>query len=143
MPRRRFELPEKRQGRGFSYRQGPAPDARGDLVRGGDKRLIRRAEKQGFVDELFEDEDQVEARRRKRLAWAQRGIAAVITLPFAIWIAVEGTGTFFPQYAWLLPLAGAYYLGLRIGGVVVRGWTKAREQRLELPHELDDNPRDT
>ena len=138
MPRR-FELPEKRQGRGFKYRQGPAPDSRGDLVRGDEGRLIRRAEKPGFVDELFEDDDQRDRRRRRRLAWAQRGIAALITLPFAIWIAVEGTGTYFPRYAWLLPLAGAYYLGLRIGGVVVRGWTRAKEQKLELPHEpLDD-----
>ena len=86
-----------------------------------------------------EDEEVLEKRRRIRLQWAQRGIAVLVTLPFAIWIALDGTGTYFPRYAWLLPLAGAYYLGLRIGGVVVRGWIKAREQRLELPHApLDD-----
>lgn len=115
---RRFEMPEKRQGRGYAYRQCRAPEKAGVL---------------------FEDEQVLEKRRRRRLGWTQRGIAALITLPFAVWIAMEGTGTYFPRYAWLLPLAGAYYLGLRIGGVVVRGWTKAREQRLELPHEpLDD-----
>jgi len=138
MPSRRFELPENRLGRGYEYRQGATPDKAGDLIRSG-KPLIRRAEKEGLVDELFEDEEVLEKRRRIRLQWAQRGIAVLVTLPFAIWIALDGTGTYFPRYAWLLPLAGAYYLGLRIGGVVVRGWIKAGEQRLELPHApLDD-----
>ncbi len=122
---RRFEVPEKR----------------GDPLSSG-KPLIPRAEKPGFADELLADEAdeaKTEKSRRRRLAWVQRGIAALITLPFAIWIALEGTGTYFPRYAWLLPLAGAYYLGLRIGGVAVNGWTRAREQRLEPPHEpLDD-----
>jgi len=138
MAPRRFEVPEKREGRGYEYRQGQAPNTRGDMLREG-KPLIRRAEKQGFAEEILADDEAIEKRRRARLAWVQRGIAALVTLPFAIWIALDGTGTYFPRYAWLLPLAGAYYLGLRIGGVVVRGWVKAKEQRLELPHPpLDD-----
>ena len=138
MSGRRFEVPENRQGRGYAYRQGAAPDTGRDRLHSG-KPLIRRAERHGMAEELFEDEEILQKRRRARLAWVQRGIAALITLPFAVWIAMEGTGTYFPRYAWLLPLAGAYYLGLRIGGVAVRGWANAREQRLELPHApLDD-----
>jgi hypothetical protein len=59
-------------------------------------------------------------------ARGQHLIAALITIPFAIWIAVEGTRGYFPLYAWALPLAAAYYLGMRIGREVVRGWVRSR-----------------
>jgi hypothetical protein len=62
----------------------------------------------------------------KAAARGQHAIAALITVPFAIWIAVEGTRGYFPFYAWAIPLAAAYYLGMRIGREVVRGWVRSR-----------------
>ena len=56
----------------------------------------------------------------------QHAIALLVTIPFAIWIAVEGTRGYFPLYAWAIPLAAAYYLGMRIGREVVRGWVRSR-----------------
>lgn len=57
--------------------------------------------------------------------WTPHFIAAGITIPFAIWIALsEFQGVLSPT-AWLLPLAAAYYLGLRIGREVVRGVRRA------------------
>ena len=64
----------------------------------------------------------------KTAARGQHFIAASITLPFAIWIAVEGTRGYFPVYAWAIPLAAAYYLGMRIGREVVRGWVRSRRE---------------
>ena len=61
-------------------------------------------------------------------ARGQHLIAALITIPFAIWIAVEGTRGYFPLYAWAIPLAAAYYLGMRIGREVVRGWVRSRRE---------------
>jgi hypothetical protein len=55
----------------------------------------------------------------------QHAIALLVTIPFAIWIAVEGTRGYFPLYAWAIPLAAAYYLGMRIGREVVRGWVRS------------------
>jgi uncharacterized protein YbaR (Trm112 family) len=60
---------------------------------------------------------------------AKRGqhlIAALITLPFLIWIVVEGTEGVLPSYAWILPLLAAYYLGSRIGRVLIRGFMRAK-----------------
>lgn len=62
----------------------------------------------------------------KAAARGQHAVAALITVPFAIWIAVEGTRGYFPLYAWAIPLAAAYYLGMRIGREVVRGWVRSR-----------------
>lgn len=62
----------------------------------------------------------------KTAARGQHIIALLVTLPFAIWIAVEGTRGYFPLYAWVIPLAAAYYLGMRIGREVVRGWVRSR-----------------
>lgn len=62
----------------------------------------------------------------KTAARGQHVIALLVTLPFAIWIAVEGTRGYFPLYAWVIPLAAAYYLGMRIGREVVRGWVRTR-----------------
>jgi len=56
-------------------------------------------------------------------------IAAIITVPFAIWILRLDRGDFLPQAAWVLPLAAAYYLGLRIGREVVKGYTQWRGTR--------------
>lgn len=60
---------------------------------------------------------------------ARRGqhlIAAAITLPFLVWILVEGTGTVLPIYAWALPLLAAYYLGSRIGRVLIRNYLRSQ-----------------
>ena len=62
----------------------------------------------------------------KTAARGQHLIAFLVTLPFAIWIAVEGTRGYFPVYAWAIPLAAAYYLGMRIGREIVRGWVRSR-----------------
>ncbi len=56
----------------------------------------------------------------------KHAIALLVTAPFAVWIAVEGTRGYFPLYAWVIPLAAAYYLGMRIGREVVRGWLRSR-----------------
>ncbi|MFO7586907.1 MAG: hypothetical protein R6X22_02450 [Gemmatimonadota bacterium] len=61
-------------------------------------------------------------------ARGQHVIALLVTLPFAIWIVREGTRGYFPLYAWAIPLAAAYYLGMRIGREVVRGWTRSRRR---------------
>lgn len=50
----------------------------------------------------------------------------LITVPFAAWIALEGNFGVLPLYAWLFPLAAAYYLGYRIGREVARGWVRWR-----------------
>ena len=59
--------------------------------------------------------------------WIPHLIAAAITIPFAIWIALSDIRGVLAPAAWLLPLAGAYYLGLRIGREVVRGMRRARD----------------
>ncbi len=61
-----------------------------------------------------------------KAARGQHGIALLVTLPFAVWIAVQGRRGYFPLYAWAIPLAAAYYLGMRIGREVVRGWVRSR-----------------
>lgn len=60
-------------------------------------------------------------------------IAAAIVLPFAIWIVLGGQFAVLPAYAWLLPLAAAYYLGYRIGREVIRGYYRWRRARSALP----------
>lgn len=57
-------------------------------------------------------------RARRRAHW----VAIGITAPFALWILVEGRFGVLPRWAWLLPLAVAYYLGHRIGREVIRGY---------------------
>ena len=64
----------------------------------------------------------------KKASRGQHLIALLVTVPFAIWIAVEGTRGYFPLYAWAIPLAAAYYLGMRIGREVVRGWVRSRRE---------------
>ena len=62
----------------------------------------------------------------RRARRGQHLIAALITLPFAVWILVEGTGGVLPGYAWALPLLAAYYLGSRIGRVLIRNYLRSR-----------------
>lgn len=62
----------------------------------------------------------------RRARRGQHLIAALITLPFFIWILVEGTGGVLPTYAWALPLLAAYYLGSRIGRVLIRNYLRSR-----------------
>lgn len=52
-------------------------------------------------------------------------VAALITLPFLVWILVEGTGSVLPTYAWALPLLAAWYLGSRIGRVLFRNYLRS------------------
>ena len=66
----------------------------------------------------------------RRARHGQHLIAALITLPFLLWILSEGTGTVLPAYAWALPLVAAYYLGSRIGRVLIRSYL--RSQRDEV-----------
>jgi hypothetical protein len=58
--------------------------------------------------------------------WTPHLVAAAVTIPFAIWIATSDIQGVLSPTAWLLPLAAAYYLGLRIGREVVRGIRRAR-----------------
>lgn len=61
---------------------------------------------------------------RRRMKRGRHLIAALITLPFAIWILTLDRGGTLSQAVWLLPLAAAYYLGLRIGREVVKGFVR-------------------
>lgn len=65
-------------------------------------------------------------RLERRVRLAQHLVALLVTLPFLVWILLEGTRGFLPRYAWLIPLAAAYYLGMRIGRELARGIMRAR-----------------
>ncbi len=65
-------------------------------------------------------------RMLRRLRIGRHAIAALVLLPFAIWVVRVEKLDFLPPLAWLLPLAAAYYLGLRIGGEVVKGYHRWR-----------------
>lgn len=69
----------------------------------------------------------VELERRTRKA--PHLFAAGIVLPFAVWILLGGRFGVLPPYAWLLPLAAAYYLGYRIGRELVKGYARWRRTR--------------
>lgn len=60
------------------------------------------------------------------LRWLPHGIAAAVTIPFAVWVALGDTSGVLRTAAWGLPLAAAYYLGLRIGREVTKGVIRAR-----------------
>jgi hypothetical protein len=62
----------------------------------------------------------------RRARRGQHLIAGLITLPFLLWILIEGTGGVLPTYAWALPLLAAYYLGSRIGVVLIKGYLRAK-----------------
>ena len=61
----------------------------------------------------------------RKVRRGQYVVAALITLPFLVWIIVEGTGTVLPTYAWALPLLASWYLGSRIGRVLVRNYLRS------------------
>jgi hypothetical protein len=73
--------------------------------------------------------------------WLPHLIAAGITVPFAVWIVVGGTSGVLPTAAWALPLAGAYYLGLRIGREVTKGIMRARGESTDRA-PVSDNGED-
>jgi len=62
----------------------------------------------------------------RKVRKGQYVVAALITLPFLVWILVEGTGTVLPTYAWALPLLASWYLGSRIGRVLARNYLRNR-----------------
>ncbi|MCG8466702.1 MAG: hypothetical protein MJB57_00630 [Gemmatimonadetes bacterium] len=68
-------------------------------------------------------------RMRKRMAVWRHVVAALVVLPFGIWILRLDRLEFLPQAAWLLPLGAAYYLGFRIGREVVKGYSRWRRSR--------------
>ncbi len=68
-------------------------------------------------------------RLQKRLRLTPHIIAALIVLPFAVWVWRLDKSAFLPGYAWLLPLAAAYYLGLRIGRETMKGYLRWRRTR--------------
>lgn len=52
--------------------------------------------------------------------------ALVVTIPFAVWVLFSGSTEVLSPWAWVMPLAAAYYLGWRIGREIVKGWVKLR-----------------
>ena len=66
-------------------------------------------------------------RAQKRIRVGQHVIALLIVLPFATWILLVEKYDFLPQYAWLLPLVAAYYLGMRIGRESIKGYFRWRQ----------------
>jgi hypothetical protein len=70
--------------------------------------------------------DECRPRMRRRMKVWPHGIAVLIVFPFAVWILTLDRGAYLPAIAWLIPLAAAYYLGLRIGREVVKGYTRWR-----------------
>ena len=62
----------------------------------------------------------------RKVRKGQYAVAALITLPFLLWILAEGTGSVLPAYAWALPLLASWYLGSRIGRVLVRNYLRSR-----------------
>ena len=86
-------------------------------------------------DQLDEDDwcGECGPRMRQRMRWWRHVIAALITLPFAIWVVIwlarSPQFDFLPAYAWGLPLVAAYYLGFRIGREIVKGYGRWRRGR--------------
>ena len=62
----------------------------------------------------------------RRVQWGRHAAALLVTLPFAVWILLEGRSGVLPMWAWLLPLGAAYYLGYRIGREVMRGYVRVK-----------------
>ena len=65
------------------------------------------------------------------MRWIPHVIALAITVPFAIWILVGDIRGVLPTGAWALPLAAAYYLGLRVGREVTKGVRRARSESVD------------
>jgi hypothetical protein len=72
--------------------------------------------------------------------WLPHAFALAITIPFGVWIALSDIRGVLSPVAWLLPLAGAYYLGLRIGRETLRGIRRSRgdEDSFRLSSDGDD-----
>ncbi|MFQ5690618.1 MAG: hypothetical protein ACE5HQ_10135 [Gemmatimonadota bacterium] len=69
------------------------------------------------------------ARLRRLARLAPHLVAAVLAVPFGLWILSLEKTSFLPFYAWLLPLAAAYYLGFRIGRELIKGYARWRRTR--------------
>ena len=68
-------------------------------------------------------------RMQRRMRIGPHVIAALIVVPFAIWVWSLEKAEFLPAYAWLIPLAAGYYLGFRIGREAVKGYLSWRRVR--------------
>lgn len=77
------------------------------------------------LDEVGRCPDCRDRRERRLQVWPHL-IASLIVVPFGAWVLVLEKSAFLPWYAWLLPLAAAYYLGFRIGREVVKGYLRWR-----------------
>ena len=66
----------------------------------------------------------------RKARWVPHLIAACIVIPFAVWVVLGGQFAVLPLYAWLIPLAAAYYLGFRIGREVVKGYGRWRRAKV-------------
>lgn len=73
----------------------------------------------------------------RKTRWAPHLIAASIVIPFAVWVVLGGQFAVLPRYAWLIPLAAAYYLGFRIGREIVKGYGRWRRARLVGPESSE------
>jgi len=70
--------------------------------------------------------------RDRRKTWTRVGshlTALAVTLPFGAWVALEASTEVLSIWAWLLPLAAAYYLGWRIGRELSRGLVRLRSRK--------------
>ena len=68
-------------------------------------------------------------RMQRRMHISPHVIATLLVVPFAIWVWRFDKAEFLPGYAWLIPLAAAYYLGFRIGREAVKGYLRWRRVR--------------
>ncbi|MCL7972651.1 MAG: hypothetical protein M8866_11300 [marine benthic group bacterium] len=110
--------------RTFDVTSGPAPDADEEAGTAICERCGR--EVAGSTLDRWNWCKSCRAMLDRKVRTGQYVVAAAITLPFLIWILVGGTGSVLPTYAWALPLLAAWYLGSRIGRVVVRNYLRAQ-----------------
>lgn len=83
-------------------------------------------------EEELDEHDWCERCRDRMGRRVRRGahvVALLVVLPFALWVLFLERSAYLPWYAWLLPLAAAYYLGLRIGREALRGYARWRRLR--------------
>lgn len=69
--------------------------------------------------------------RDRRERWTRIGSHATglaVTLPFGAWVLAEASTEVLSIWAWLLPLAAAYYLGWRIGRELARGLVRLKNR---------------
>lgn len=67
--------------------------------------------------------------RERGERWTRIGshaTALVVTISFGAWVALTASTEVLSKWAWLLPLAAAYYLGWRIGRELSRGLLRLR-----------------